>query len=70
MSDFIQILSDGFDVIIYFLLSIEENLRGLLTALGTIYTGLSTASVMFPSFLGGLLITCFSVLMLLRVMGR
>lgn len=70
MSDLIQLLSDGLDVIIFFIKNIAENANALLNALVTIYTGLTTSSVMFPSFLAGLIMACFSILLLLRIMGR
>lgn len=70
MSDLIQLLSDGLDVIIFFIKNVVENANALCNALITIYTGLTSSSVMFPSFLAGLIIACCSILFLLRIMGR
>ena len=70
MSDFIQMCSDFFDALLRVINHTLETTSAFFTAIGNIYTGLVESIGFFPSFLGGMMLSCAALLILLRVMGR
>lgn len=70
MMDFIKAASDFFDAIIEFVSHTLEQIAALMTALSHISTGLTESITFFPSFLGGIMLSSFCLIVLLRILGR
>lgn len=70
MGDFIRMVSDWFDTILKIITSILESVAAFVVALVNIFTGLTESIVFFPSFIGGLMLSCLGLIILLRVVGR
>lgn len=70
MSDFIRMVSDFFDMVGKVINHTFESLNALVNALTNIYTGLVESIGFFPSFLGGIMLSCFALILMLRLVGR
>lgn len=70
MTDFIKMVSDFFDTLIKIINHLLDSVTALINALINIYTGLVESIGFFPSFLGGIMLSCFALIVLLRVIGR
>ena len=70
MFEFFQMVSDWFDTILKIITSFLESIGAFVTALTHISIGLSESVVYFPTFIGSIMLACFALLVLLRIVGR
>lgn len=70
MADFIRVASDFFDAVVNVITHTFESISAFFTAIFNIYSGISESVFFFPTFLSGILLSSFAILILLRIIGR
>lgn len=70
MLDLIKMISEWFDATVRVATSFFESISAFFIALSNIYVGIVESIGFFPSFLGGIMLSSFAILVLLRVIGR
>lgn len=70
MSDFIKMASDFFDLIVDYIRDLIDGITTMLNSLTYISEGLSLSQYIFPTFIGSIMVTCVSLIIVLRIVGR
>lgn len=70
MSDFIKMASEFFYLIINYIRDLIDGITTMLNSLTFISEGLSVSQYIFPTFIGSIMVTCVTLLIVLRIIGR
>lgn len=70
MGDFIEYITNFFETCYTIIVDVFSALGSFFVAINQLNASVGTAVAVFPSFLGGIALSSFAVLVLLRIVGR